>query len=94
LRREDAVAVRNAIGECDPPAREHYSSPDWAGLIVAETLGLPCEEKPERARVKSILNEWIKSGVLSVELWRDPKSRRDVKVILPGSNNLSEGQEL
>lgn len=94
LRREDAVAVRNAIGECDPPAREHYSSPDWAGLIVADTLGIPCEEKAERARVKSILNEWIKSGVLSVELWRDPKSRRDVKVILPGSNSLQEGQEL
>lgn len=94
LRREDAVAVRNAIGECETPPRDHYQSPDWAGYVVADTLGLPCDEKPERARIKSILNEWIKTGVLSVETWRDPKSRRDVKVIFPGSNTMNEGQQV
>lgn len=93
LRTEDAAAVRNAIANCDPPAREHYQSAQWAGYIVADILGLPCESKGERARIKSILAEWIKTGVLSVQDWRDPKSRRDVKVILGGTNNPSERSE-
>lgn len=91
LRREDAVAVRNAISKSNPPARESHLSPDWAGFVVAQALNLPCEEKPERARLKSILNEWINTGVLAVEMWRDPISRRDVKVIMGGKNNPSEG---
>lgn len=90
LRREDAIAVRKAIAECDPPARENSQSPDWAGFVVAEALGLPCAEKAERARIKSIINEWVKTGVLSVELWLNPQNRRDVKVILPGQNNPNE----
>lgn len=93
LRPEDAAAVRNAISNCEPPAREHHQSPQWAGYVVADVLGLPCEEKGERMRIRSILNEWLKTGVLSVELWRDPKSRRDVKVIMGGSNNPSEAPE-
>jgi len=87
LRREDAYAVRAAIGMCEPPARESSQSPEWAGLVVADALGLRTEEDSDKTRLKSLLKEWIKTGVLSVELWRDPRSRRDVKVILPGPNN-------
>lgn len=87
LSREHAATVRRAIGACEPPARENAQSPEWAGLIVGEALGLPTDGKGERARLSSLLKQWIKEDVLSVELWRDPRSRRDVKVILPGSNN-------
>lgn len=92
LRREDAAAVRNAIGSTDPPPRENSQSNDWAGFVIAEALGIPSDEKADRARLNSLLKEWIKTGVLAVELWRDPRSRRDVKVILPGPNNPMEEQ--
>lgn len=92
LRAEDAASVRSAINACDPPAREYYQAHDWAGLVIADVLGLPSETKPERARLKSLLSEWIKTDVLAVSTMRDPKSRRDVKVIIAGSNNPKEGQ--
>lgn len=87
LRREDAAAVRAAIAACEPPARESSQSPSWAGLIVADALRLPSEDKTARNRIKSLLREWIKSDVLSIEEWRDPRTGRDVKVVIPGSNN-------
>lgn len=93
LSKEDSAAVRNAIGACETPPREHWQSHDWAGFVIAETLGLPSEDKPARTRLKSLLDQWIKTDVLSVELWRDPKSRRDVKVIFPGSNNPKESHD-
>jgi hypothetical protein len=88
LRREDAAAARSAIGACDPPARENIQSPAWAGIVIAEALGLPCDDSvTARNRLKSLLKEWVKSGVLCIEEWRDPQSRRDVKVVRPGPNN-------
>lgn len=87
LRREDASAVRSAIGMCEPPPRENAQSNDWAGFVIAETLGLPSDEPGDKARLKSLLREWIKTGVLSVEIYKDGRSGRDVKVILPGPNN-------
>lgn len=93
LRREDAAAVRNAIGMCDPPARENSQSGDWAGYIVADALGLSSDEPGDKSRLKSLLKEWIKSGVLSVEMSRDPRAGRDVKVIMPGPNNPMSGVE-
>lgn len=94
LQRQDAAMARNAIAACNPPARENSQSPEWAGVVIANALGLPFEELADKARLKSILKEWIKEDVLSVETWRDPRSRRDVKVIVPGSNNpLSDQAE-
>jgi len=93
LRSEDASAVRNAIANCDPPARENSQSAQWAGFVVADVLGLHCEEKGEKSRIKSLLSEWIKTDVLSVELWNNPRNRREVKVIIGGPNNPSERSE-
>jgi hypothetical protein len=46
--------------------REHYSAKDWAGLVVAEVLGLDINLKENRDRVKSILKRWIHEEALSV----------------------------
>ena len=37
---------------------------DWAGVTVAEVLGLPVTTKAERKRVKQIIEAWLKSGAL------------------------------
>lgn len=90
LRREDAAAVRAAIGACDPAPRESAQSKDWAGYAIANALGLPSGEKTEKARLASLLKEWIKTGVLRVEMTRDTRAGRDVGVVLSGDNNPME----
>ena len=87
LRREDASAVRNAIAACDPPPRENSQSKEWAGLVIAETLGLDANEKGDKARLSSLLKEWIKSGVLAVEHVHDKRNGRPAPVVVAGPNN-------
>ena len=94
LRREDASAVRSAIAACDPAPRESSQSKEWAGLVIADALGLDPTEKSVKARVSSLLKEWIRQDVLSVETVRDQRAGRDVKVVLAGNNNpLSESSQ-
>ena len=87
LRREDAAAVRSAIAACDPPPRESNQSKEWAGYVIAETLGLGTEEKADKARLSSLLKEWVKSGVLAVEHVHDKRNGRPAPVIIAGPNN-------
>lgn len=94
LRREDAAKVRSAIAARDPAARESSQSKEWAGFVIAETLGLDADDKGSRARLTSLLREWIKQGVLAVETARDPRAGRDVKLVVAGENNpMSEVTE-
>ncbi|MGN7867764.1 AAA family ATPase [Paracoccus sp. 22332] len=87
LRREDAAAVRSAIAACDPAPRESAKSKDWAGYVVADVLGLDGDDKADKARIMSLLKEWIKSGVLGLETVRDNRAGRDVKVVVAGDNS-------
>ncbi|TNH41291.1 AAA family ATPase [Paracoccus haeundaensis] len=87
LRREDAAEVRSAIGACNPPPRESPKSKEWAGFVIAEALGLGCDDKGEKARLASLLKGWITSGVLALETIRDSRAGRDAKVVVVGPNN-------
>lgn len=49
--------------------RKDSQSPDWAGEAIAEVLGLDAGERPKRespdlARIKTLLNTWLRSGAL------------------------------
>lgn len=87
LRREDAAAVRSAIAACDPPPRESIQSKDWAGFVVAEVLGLDATEKADKARLSSLLKEWVKTGVLAVETVHDKRNGRPAPIVVAGPNN-------
>lgn len=87
LRREDAAKVRATFAACDPAPRESSQSKEWAGFLIAEALGLDADEKSSKARLASLLREWIKQGVLAVDTVRDPRAGRDVKVVVAGENN-------
>lgn len=67
LRQVQAVI---AAGEW----RENAQSTEWAGKAVAEVLGLDLDEPTEKARVKLLLKDWIKTGALKVEMRPDSKS--------------------
>ena len=46
------------------PWRADWQSPEWVGYGVIEALGFDRDDKPAKARAKSILQDWIKSGDL------------------------------
>lgn len=92
LSEKDAARVRNAIMTMPEPPLESIRSPNrWAGIIVAETLGLDIADKGQKARVASLIKGWLASGVLAVESAHNPRAGRPVAVIVAGPNNpLSE----
>lgn len=51
--------------------RESPQSGSWAGHAVADVLGLNADNRTDKARIKSILREWIANGVLKVERRKD-----------------------
>jgi hypothetical protein len=57
---------------------------DWAGHAVAAALGLDASDKPDKARISSLLAVWIKTGALVRELRRDGKKGRDRPFVVVG----------
>jgi hypothetical protein len=53
--------------------RENPQSNLWAGNAIAAALGLDVAEKAARAKVKKLLDGWIKDGLLAIEERRDAK---------------------
>ncbi|WP_028030881.1 AAA family ATPase [Gemmobacter nectariphilus] len=90
LRREDAAAVRAAIGACDPPPKKDGQAKNWAGYVIAKTLGLPSTEKADKRRLTSLLKEWVRTGVLAEAEVDDRRAGRSVKVVIQGVNNPME----
>jgi RecA-family ATPase len=89
---EDARKVQVAVSHMeDDPPRLSIQSKNWVGYVVARMMSLDAEEKADKARIASMVNAWIKSGVLIVEEVRDTRNGRDAKVILAGPNNPLTG---
>lgn len=57
----DLLAVQNAI-EGKHPRYSDQAGDDWAGVIVAEVLGLDASK--DKRRVKKMIADWLKSGAL------------------------------
>jgi hypothetical protein len=56
--------------------RENMQSAKWAGHAVAQVLNLNVDNKADRARIKSMLRQWISNGALKVE-YRMDKTRQE-----------------
>lgn len=86
----DALEVQRIIRRRQldgTPCRESVQSPDWAGHVVADVLGIDVTEKAGKARVQTMLKAWIKTDVLMIESVRNTDKGRDQKFILAGNNN-------
>lgn len=55
--------------------RESVQSPDWAGRVVADVIGLDVGEPAEKAKAASILKTWIKNKALVVVRETDGKGK-------------------
>jgi phage/plasmid primase-like uncharacterized protein len=88
IGKADGRAVRARIAGMDPPPRESAQSPDWAGVVVAEVLGIDLTATAGKKRAKQILQQWIATDVLRVERQPDRRQGREISVVVAGDNGL------
>ncbi|MDO9524864.1 MAG: AAA family ATPase, partial [Gemmobacter sp.] len=89
----DACRVRAAIAAHaadDRPARENAQAKDWAGLVVAEVLGLDPNKKADKARINAMLRKWIENGALAKEVLPVGANRKSVPCVVAGPNNPAD----
>ena len=79
LSTQDLYDVQRAIdaGEYG----ENVQAKDWAGIAVADVLGLDLEEKTNKERVKSLIRTWKGNKALNVERRHDGKRERPYLVV-------------
>ena len=87
ITTEHACQVRAAIGKREAPPRENCQANDWAGGIVAEVLSLDLNKKADKAKVKRVLKEWIKTDVLRVEHMPYGDKGKATNFVIAGDNN-------
>jgi hypothetical protein len=84
---KDAKAAQRIVADAHTagePLRESSQSKNWAGVPIADMLGIDISEKKGKAKVASILKTWIKTNVLAVERITDPRQAREVAVVVVG----------
>lgn len=64
--------------------RHHFTAKDWVGKAVANVLGLNVEASRDKARIKTMVREWIANGALKVESMKDPKKREPKDFVVVG----------
>lgn len=55
---------------------------DWAGNVVANVLGLDAVEAKSKKRINSMIETWLKSGALKIEVRRNEKSMNKECVVV------------
>ncbi|MBB3475595.1 AAA family ATPase [Sphingomonas sp. BK345] len=75
----DLLRVQEAVeaGEW----KEHHTASDWVGKAVAETLGFDADDKSDKARIKSLLKEWVANKRFKVEQRLD-RNRQEKKFLV------------
>jgi RecA-family ATPase len=87
ISAKDAMKAQRMVAEAHAggdPLRESSQSPRWAGLPIADMLGIDITEKKGRSKVSSILKTWVRTNVLAIEKVFDQKKGREVPVIIVG----------
>lgn len=94
VTRQDAARVRAAFASASEPPRADIRSPKWAGVMIADTLGIDLAETSGKAKVKVLLEKWLASDVLRLSEGRDNRAGRPVNIVIAGDNNpMSEVAE-
>lgn len=78
---DDAKEVQRRIAKGE--WREDQRSTTWAGIVVAEVLGLDLSDKAASAAVRNLLKGWVSTEALRVVTRKDEK-RMDKKFIEVG----------
>lgn len=88
----DTMRVGVEIGKASEPYRADTRSPRWVGYAVGSILELGTATKAEKERVKGIVKELLRTGVLCMSDHRDGRSGRVVQIVTAGKiEPMSEG---
>ncbi len=64
--------------------RENAQSPEWAGHVIGEILGVDTADKGGKSKIKKLLGLWVDEGHFTVEDRLD-KDRKARKCVIPAS---------
>lgn len=87
VTRQDAARVRAIFASAAEPPRADIRSAKWAGVLIADTLGIDLTTTSGKAKVKVLLEKWLASDVLRVAEGRDNRAGRPVNIVIAGDNN-------
>lgn len=89
LSPDSAVAVRRALVNAPDLGRKDPQSEQWAGHLIGHVLGIDTSEKAGNAKVKTLIREWLQTGILAEEQRPDHQRKRR-PFIVPGPNDPQE----
>ena len=78
----DLLKVQQAIERSERPARRSPQARDWAGNIVGDVLGLNMSDQSVRARVRVMLETWIKNHAFKIDEIKDTEKGRNTPILL------------
>lgn len=81
---DDTVKARIRITVDNGEFKQAKQAKNWAGIAVAEVLGLDLDIKENKARAEVVLRALISEGVLTVVDERDAVSRKVAKMVRGG----------
>ncbi|WP_298916339.1 hypothetical protein [uncultured Algimonas sp.] len=81
---DDTNAMLDALAIT--PRRASDQSPDWAGHVVADHLGLSMDDKHARSRFKTMLKTWLANGVIRTVHLDDGKRNKRPHIEVTGKH--------
>jgi len=84
---ENARNVQKLVNEAEAnqtPFRENVQAANYVGHAVAEELNLDWDKGKDKAKIKAIVKQWVKTNVLKTAEVHDSRQGRDVAAIIVG----------
>ena len=70
--------------EREDPLRASAQAKNWCGHAFAHVLGIDTDDKSGKARMTTIVNTWLREGVLKKQEVRSKRDGRDVPAVVVG----------
>ncbi len=84
---DNARAVQKLVNEAEAnqtPYKANVQAKQYVGHAVAEELKLDMEKAGDKAKVKAIVKQWMKTNVLKLSEMYDKRQGRDVQCVVVG----------
>jgi AAA domain len=87
---DQLVEVQNRIADGD--WKKSDICDNWAGRAVADVMGLNADNRIDRAKIRTMLKNWLAIGALRVEMRKDDQYRDRPHIVV--GNRLDDFDEL
>lgn len=86
---DEKAAVLSRVREGDW-RRDARAGDAWIGVAIAQAFNLDIEDAADKARVRAILSEWLKAGVLKEVSRKDQHRHLKTYIVCGETDNMSE----